>query len=120
MRIRGHIVRDYPALANDPTLRDRLNAAFTQTKMLRFTHDGPIVDFLYAEATTPGFYWIPEVMAWLHKPGVRQEKSNTRTKTKKSPALQKGNPGVSEFLCARRLNISGVAGDQFHSSCWVV
>ncbi|MEM5299223.1 homoserine O-succinyltransferase [Burkholderia sp. JPY481] len=28
--------------------------------------------------------------------------------------------GVSEFLCARRLNISGVAGDQFHSSCWVV
>ncbi|MEX3808706.1 hypothetical protein AB3X96_00335 [Paraburkholderia sp. BR13439] len=71
--IRGHIVRDYPALANDPTLRDRLDGAFAQTRMLRFTHDGPIVDFLYVEATTPGFYWIPEVIAWLHKPGVPAE-----------------------------------------------
>ncbi|MGF6853477.1 hypothetical protein [Paraburkholderia sp. CI3] len=71
--IRGHIVRDYPALANDPTLRDRLNAAFAQTKVLRFTRDVPIVDFLYAEATTPGFYWIPAVIAWLHKSGVPAE-----------------------------------------------
>ncbi|MGF6481006.1 DUF4123 domain-containing protein [Paraburkholderia sp. JPY419] len=71
--IRGHIVLDYPALANDPTLRDRLDGAFAQTRMLRFTHDGPIVDFLYVEATTPGFYWIPEVIAWLHKPGVAAE-----------------------------------------------
>ncbi|MGF6373217.1 hypothetical protein OKW40_006033 [Paraburkholderia sp. RAU6.4a] len=71
--IRGHIVRDYPALANDPTLRDRLNAAFAQTKVLRFTRDVPIVDFLYAEATTPGFYWIPAVTAWLHKSGVPAE-----------------------------------------------
>ncbi|MCC8402240.1 hypothetical protein LJ655_10095 [Paraburkholderia sp. MMS20-SJTN17] len=71
--IRGHIVRDYPALANDPTLRDRLNAAFAQTRMLRFTREALIVDFLYVEATTPGFYWIPAVMAWLHKPGVPAE-----------------------------------------------
>ncbi|MGF6790146.1 hypothetical protein [Paraburkholderia sp. 35.1] len=71
--IRGHVVCDYPALANDPTLRDRLNAAFAQTKVLRFTRDVPIVNFLYMEATTPGFYRIPAVMAWLHKSGVPAE-----------------------------------------------
>ncbi|MGF6854581.1 hypothetical protein [Paraburkholderia sp. CI3] len=71
--IRGHIVRDYPALANDPTLRDRLNAAFARTKLLRFTHDVPIVDFLYVEATTPEFYSIPAVIAWLYKSGVPAE-----------------------------------------------
>ncbi|EDZ97652.1 conserved hypothetical protein, partial [Burkholderia sp. H160] len=48
-------------------------AAFAITKVLRFTHDGPIVDFLYVEATTPGFYKIPAVMAWLHKSGVPGE-----------------------------------------------
>jgi hypothetical protein len=40
--IRGHIVRDYPAPADDPTLRERLNAAYARTKELGLTHDGPI------------------------------------------------------------------------------
>jgi hypothetical protein len=71
--IRGHIVRDYPALANDPTLRERLNAAFAQTRTLGFTHDAPIVDFLYMEASDPGFYKIPAIAAWLSKPGVPAE-----------------------------------------------
>ncbi|EDZ99750.1 conserved hypothetical protein, partial [Burkholderia sp. H160] len=48
-------------------------AAFAITKVLRFTHDGPIVDFLYVEATTPGFYKIPAVAAWLYKSGVPAE-----------------------------------------------
>lgn len=71
--IRGHIVRDYPTLDDDPSLRDRLNAAFARTKELGFAHDGPIVDFLYLEATTPGFYKIPAVAAWLNKPGAPGE-----------------------------------------------
>ncbi|TDV06844.1 hypothetical protein [Paraburkholderia caballeronis] len=71
--VRGDIVRDYPELADDPTLRDRLNAAYAQTKELGFTHDGPIVDFLYVEATDPGFYKTPVVAAWLNKPGVPGE-----------------------------------------------
>ncbi|MET3232692.1 UNVERIFIED_ORG: hypothetical protein ABIC54_004900 [Burkholderia sp. 1263] len=71
--IRGHIVRDYPALADDPTLRERLNAAYARTKELGFTHDGPIVDFLYMEASDPGFYKNPAVTAWLNKPGVPGE-----------------------------------------------
>jgi hypothetical protein len=71
--IRGHIVHDYPALANDPTLRERLNAAYAETKALGFTHDGPIVDFLYMEASDPGFYKMPVVAAWLSKPGVPSE-----------------------------------------------
>ncbi|WP_156923618.1 hypothetical protein [Burkholderia sp. WSM2232] len=71
--IRGHIGRDYPALADDPTLRERLNAAFARTKELGFTHDGPIVDFLYMEAGDPGFYKMPAVAAWLNKPDVPAE-----------------------------------------------
>jgi hypothetical protein len=71
--VRGDIVRDYPELANDPTLRDRLNAAFARTKELGFTHDAPIVDFLYMEAIEPGFYKVPSVAAWLNKPGVPAE-----------------------------------------------
>ncbi|MDR6448939.1 hypothetical protein J2797_004965 [Paraburkholderia terricola] len=71
--IRGHIVRDYPALADDPTLRERLNAAYARTKELGFTHDGPIVDFLYMEASDPGFYKNLAVTAWLNKPGVPGE-----------------------------------------------
>ncbi|MEW9580979.1 hypothetical protein [Paraburkholderia sp. DGU8] len=71
--IRGHVVRDYPALADDPSLRDRLNAAFARTKELGFTHDGPIVDFLYVEAVDPGFYEMPPIAAWLNKPGAPGE-----------------------------------------------
>jgi hypothetical protein len=71
--VRGDIVRRYPALADDPTLRDRLNAALARTKELGFSHDGPIVDFLYVEAITPGFYKIPAVAAWLNKPGAPGE-----------------------------------------------
>lgn len=71
--IRGHVVRDYPALANDPTLRERLNAAFAETKALGFTHDALIVDFLYMEAIEPGFYKVPSVAAWLNRPGVPAE-----------------------------------------------
>ncbi|WP_321813900.1 MULTISPECIES: hypothetical protein [unclassified Paraburkholderia] len=68
--VRRDIVRQYHALAGDPTLRDRLNEAYAQANALGFTHDGPIVDFLYVEANTPGFYKIPAVAAWLDEPGV--------------------------------------------------
>ncbi|WP_322030093.1 hypothetical protein [Paraburkholderia sp. J76] len=71
--IRGHIVRDYPTLADDPTLRERLNAAYAETKQLGFTHDVPIGDFLYMEASEPAFYKMPVVAAWLNKPGVPAE-----------------------------------------------
>lgn len=72
--IRGNILLDYPGLADDPTLRDRLNAAYTRTRELGFTHDGPIVDFLYMEATAPGFHTVPAIAAWLNKPGVTAER----------------------------------------------
>ncbi|KVT53059.1 hypothetical protein WK53_07910 [Burkholderia ubonensis] len=71
--MRGDIVRDYPALADDPTLRERLNAAFARTKELGFERDALVVDFLYMEASDPGFYNAPSVAAWLNKPGVPAE-----------------------------------------------
>lgn len=71
--VRGDIVRDYPALADDPTLRERLNAAFARTKELGFERDALVVDFLYMEASDPGFYNAPSVAAWLNKPGVPAE-----------------------------------------------
>ncbi|MXN79292.1 hypothetical protein GR157_31780 [Burkholderia sp. 4701] len=66
-------VRDYPAVADDPTLLERLHAAYVWTKEHGFTHDGPIVEFLDVEATTPGFYKSAPVAAWLNKPGVSGE-----------------------------------------------
>jgi hypothetical protein len=71
--IRGDIVRDYPVLANDPTLRDRLNAAYARTKELEFVHERQIVQFLYLEAISPGFYRKPGVAAWLEKKGIPGE-----------------------------------------------
>ncbi len=71
--VRGDIVRDYPALADDPTLRERLNTAFARTKELGFKRDALVVDFLYVEANTPGFHKFPTVAAWLNKPGVSGE-----------------------------------------------
>lgn len=56
-----------------PPVRERLNAAFAETKALGFTHDAPIVDFLYMDAIEPGFYKVPPVAAWLNKPGVPAE-----------------------------------------------
>jgi hypothetical protein len=71
--VRGDIVRQYPALADDPTLRDRLNAAFARTKELEFFHERQIVQFLYLEAIAPGFYRKPGVAAWLEKKGEPPE-----------------------------------------------
>ncbi|MBN3856031.1 hypothetical protein G3N59_21875 [Paraburkholderia sp. Ac-20340] len=71
--VREDIVRDYPWLADDPRLSGWLNEAYARTKELGFTHDGPTVDFLYLEATTPGFYLLPAIAAWLDKPGASGE-----------------------------------------------
>ncbi|WP_063801453.1 hypothetical protein [Burkholderia ubonensis] len=71
--VRDDIVRDYPAVADDPTLLERLNAAYAWAKEHGFTHDGPIVEFLDVEARTPGFYKTPPVATWLNKPGVSGE-----------------------------------------------
>ncbi|MBW0447580.1 hypothetical protein EN871_21785 [bacterium M00.F.Ca.ET.228.01.1.1] len=71
--IRGHIVRDYPALADDPTLRERLNTAYGRTKELGFTYDRQIVQFLYFEAIAPGFYTKPAIARWLGKTGMPSE-----------------------------------------------
>ncbi|WP_321869610.1 hypothetical protein [Paraburkholderia tropica] len=67
------IVRDYPWLADDPKLNARLNEAYARTRELGFTLDGPTIDFLYLEATTPGFYLLPDIAAWLDKPGAPGE-----------------------------------------------
>ncbi|WP_157382641.1 hypothetical protein [Burkholderia ubonensis] len=66
-------VANYPALADDPTLRERLNATFARTKELGFKRDALVVDFLYMEARDPGFCNASSVAAWLNKPGVPAE-----------------------------------------------
>jgi len=71
--MRDDIVRDYPALADDPTLSDRLQGAYARAKELGFTHNGAIVDFLYLEASAPGFYRIPAIAAWLGQTGMPAE-----------------------------------------------
>jgi hypothetical protein len=71
--VHGDIVRQYPALDDDPTLRERLYAAFARTKELEFNHERQIVRFLYLEAITPGFYRKPGVAAWLEKKGATPE-----------------------------------------------
>jgi len=92
--IYNDIVREHPALADDPTFRDRLDAAYAEAKRIGFTNDRHIVQFLYLEATQPGFYRVPAVSAWLGRKGASSEQQLdmlldvARTKLR----LKKGNP----------------------------
>jgi len=71
--IYADIVREYPALADGPTFRDRLDAAYAEAKRIGFTNDRHIVQFLYLEMLQPSFYREPRVSAWLNKKGVPPE-----------------------------------------------
>jgi hypothetical protein len=71
--IRADIVRQYPALADDDTLTDRLNAAWAKARELGFVHDEPIHQFMELEANAPGFYDKPAVKALLRQRNVPAE-----------------------------------------------
>ncbi|CAD6518344.1 hypothetical protein [Paraburkholderia metrosideri] len=71
--VRADIVREYPVLADDATLSDRLNTAYAKARELGFVHAGPIHDFLELEANAPGFYDKPAVSALLHQKNVSAE-----------------------------------------------
>jgi len=71
--IRDDIILDDPTLANDPTLLDRLVAAYKDAKGLGFQQDKELGEFLEMEARGPGFYKTPAIAAWLRKPGAPVE-----------------------------------------------
>ena len=67
--IRDDIILDDPTLANDPTLLDRLVAAYKEAKTLGFQQDKELGEFLQMEAEIPGFYRVKPIASWLRKPG---------------------------------------------------
>ncbi|WP_321788593.1 hypothetical protein [Paraburkholderia sp. J94] len=71
--VRNDIVRVEPALVDDPNLLDRLHVAYGRAKQLGFVHDKAIVEFLYLDASVPGFYQNPSIAGWLAKPGTTGE-----------------------------------------------
>ncbi|WP_250534831.1 hypothetical protein [Caballeronia sp. AZ10_KS36] len=73
LAVKEDIVKDRPALAEDATLSDRLNAAYEDAKRIGFTDDKYLVAFLYLESVEPNFYKKPAVSAWLNKKGLPPE-----------------------------------------------
>jgi len=71
--LREDLVLNDPKLANDPTLLDRLVAAYQEAKSLGFRQDKDLAEFLDMEAHGPGFYKTPAIAAWLRKPGAPVE-----------------------------------------------
>jgi hypothetical protein len=71
--VRKNIITEHPELADDGTLKTRLEQAYRHAAALGFT-DGPAVtQFLHYEAFAPGFYRQPAINAWLTKPGQNIE-----------------------------------------------
>lgn len=71
--VRQMIVKEYPELAGDRGLRDRLERAYAHAVALGFKDGGAITQFLYYEAFAPNFYRQPAIDAWLRKPGQTVE-----------------------------------------------
>jgi hypothetical protein len=67
--IRQQIIEAHPELAQDGTLRDRLERAYAHAVVLGFTDSDAIARFLRHEATAPDFYRQPAIDAWLRRPG---------------------------------------------------
>lgn len=67
--VRKNLITEYPELADDGTLRTRLEQAHKHTAALGFSEGAAITEFLYYEAFAPGFYRQPAINSWLTKPG---------------------------------------------------
>jgi hypothetical protein len=71
--VRKNIIAEYPELAEDGTLKTRLEQAYKHAAALGFTNGSATTEFLYYEAFAPGFYRQPAINAWLTKPGQSVE-----------------------------------------------
>ena len=71
--IRRHIIDTHPELAQDGTLPERLERAYSHAVVLGFTDGDAIRRFLRYEATAPNFYRQPAIDAWLRRPGQAVE-----------------------------------------------
>lgn len=67
--VRNHIVAEYPELAKEGTLADRLKQAYIHAVGIGIAEGPTITQFLYYEAFAPNFYRQPAINAWLTKPG---------------------------------------------------
>jgi hypothetical protein len=71
--VRKNIIAEYPELAEDGTLKTRLEQAYRYAVALGFTDGSAITQFLYYEAFAPYFYRQAAINAWLTKPGQNIE-----------------------------------------------
>ena len=71
--VRKNVITEHPELADDRTLKTRLEQAYRHAAALGFREGAAITQFLYYEAFTPGFYRQPAINAWLAKPGQSVE-----------------------------------------------
>jgi len=67
--VQADLLKVTPALANDPTLSNRLWEAYLEAKRLGIKEDANLVMFLKVEAFEPRFYDKPATRRWLTKPG---------------------------------------------------
>lgn len=63
------IITEYPELADDGTLKTRLERAYRDAVELGFSEGPAITQFLYYEAFAPSFYRQAAITSWLTKPG---------------------------------------------------
>lgn len=67
--VRKSVIAEHLELADDLTLKTRLEQAYRHAAACGFREGAAITQFLYYEAFAPGFYRQPAVNAWLTKPG---------------------------------------------------
>jgi len=67
--VHRNIIAEYPELAEDSTLKTRLEQAYRHAVALGFTDGAAITQFLYYETFAPVFYRQAAINAWLTKPG---------------------------------------------------
>ena len=72
-RVHAEIVREFPELAGDVGLLQRLNAAHDRALALGLESGRARTQFLYQEAFAPGLSQQPAVTAWISRPGASPE-----------------------------------------------
>lgn len=72
-RVRAELVAQFPELAGDIGLEERLHLAHDRALGFGLESAQARTQFLYQEAFVPGFYEQPAVTAWLRRPGASPE-----------------------------------------------
>lgn len=72
-RVHAELLTNFPELASDPSLQQRLSVAHDRALALGLDSGQARTQFLYQEAFTPGFSEQPAVTAWLRRPGASPE-----------------------------------------------